>query len=138
MSIVKDIIDITKELRNMAKEVSNQPMIDLAVDIQDKIFDLKNNLEDLKEENRDLRRKLEESNNIKEIESDLIPHNQAFYTRKSDKIERLYCARCWDKEKVLIQLQGHPKWSQYGARDLKCPECKYYFEIFKSSLNDEE
>ena len=137
MGTFKDVYDILKDLLNWAKESGKQELVDLANEIQADLFNMREENQNLKEENRKLQTRLLDDKKLKSIEKDLIPHIQAFYTRKSDKIERLYCARCWDKEKNLIQLQGYPDWDQYGCKDVYCPECKNRLRIYKK-FNDED
>ena len=62
MGTIKDIYDVVKDLRTLAKEANNQPMIELAVDIQDKLFDMREIMQDLKETNKDLVEKLKIAN----------------------------------------------------------------------------
>ncbi len=130
--------DILKDLLNLAKESGKQELVDLANEIQADLFNMREENQNLKEENRKLQTKLLDDKKLKNIEKDLIPHIQAFYTRKSDKIERLYCARCWDKENNLIQLQGHPNWDQYGCKDVYCPECKSRLFIYKKYIDEDK
>lgn len=44
MGTIKDVYDILKDLRSLAKEANNQPMIELAVEIQDNLFGIKDEM----------------------------------------------------------------------------------------------
>lgn len=75
MGTIKDVYDILKDLRSLAKEANNQPMIELAVDIQDKLFDIKDDMQKLKEENMSLQKEIKfAGEKIKDLEKQLVDY----------------------------------------------------------------
>lgn len=120
MGAIKDIIDIIKELRDMAREASNQPMIDLAVKIQDEIFDMKNILEELRDENRKLKKEIDTYKDARKIEKHIVPLREPLFQLDTDVQKSFYCQHCWEKDKKLFKVNTY----YYGGNPyFKCNNC---------------
>lgn len=121
MSYVTDIIAILKELREVAKSAKNQPMIDLAIEIQDKVFDLKNEIESVKDENKRLQEKIIDLSKSKAIEDRFIEFKEPIFQLKDDPVKSYYCQHCWEKERKLYKVSTY----YYGdSPKYECKHCK--------------
>lgn len=122
MSSIMDIYQIIKDLKSLAKEYQNSKMEGLVISIQGRFFDVKEEMETLRDKNKELEEKIRKMNENAFLESDLELVTDGYYVRKSEKSEgkkTRYCARCWNKEHLLI-----PYTQTINTHVLYCANCK--------------
>ncbi len=123
MGVAKDIYDITKDLMEIADNAGNAEIKMMAADIYIKLAEMKKEYMDLYEENLQLKRKIEENDNLKDIESRITrgKNNVADFT--TDKGEAIkICSVCWDRDRKTIQV------SVYDDEGYFCSVCKKYLD----------
>lgn len=108
-----DVKEMFKDAKNLASGANDLQLKSILLDIQSVVYDLQ-------EENRSLRLENEELKNVEIKMQNLEYKDDAYYLK--GKNDHIYCPRCLDKDKVLINMVKHtPQFTKnYKA---KCPEC---------------
>lgn len=110
---------LLKDLVSLATKAKNQPMINLANELQAKFFDLKENNEQLKEEIKRLKEHIVLIEQADITEQDLIYNTRGFILKKDENPPIAYCTFCWKKEHKLLPLSQYKGWYDY-----RCANCK--------------
>lgn len=107
-SEIKDVISFLQKSDNIE-------MVNKVIDVQSKIIDMQEELLSLREEINNLK-------NNKEIESKVKRHPNDTVITVEDDEKIMYCSKCWDDERKLIQVS---KDNDY----YECPKCdnRHYF-----------
>ena len=114
-----DIKDKIKEIGEIIKKYNNIEAVQTIIEIQQEILDMQNEMFQTKKENEELK-------SIKEIENRIIRHKgDTYITLKNDSNNILYCSRCWDKERKLVQLYEEENW-RYSCKDRNCQNIGYF------------
>lgn len=102
--------DAFKDVMNIAQKSDN-------IDLYKKILDLSAQALELQEENTRLRNENDELRNNQILEEKIVRYDQPYITVNGDDNKTLYCSRCWDVDRRLVQIRcmdnGH----------FSCPNC---------------
>ena len=130
MGTIKDVYDILKDLRSMAKEANNQPMMDMAINIQDKIFELKEQMQELKESNLKLKSDLQIANNeVQRLQSMLVDHEDLKAKLKELEQQEEFV---FEDEEITLHFIENAQFIAFGER-LNTKVLKFKLsEIFKN------
>lgn len=90
--------DAFKDALSLAQKSDN-------IDLYKQLLDLSSQALDLQAENRKLQIENEELKKIKIDESRIIRHNSPYITLRDDESNTLFCSRCWDVERKLVQVE---------------------------------
>lgn len=113
-----DIKDKIKEIGEIIKKYNNIEAVQTIIDIQQEILDMQNEMLQTKKENEELK-------SIKDIENRIVRHKgDTYITLKDDSNNILYCSRCWDKERKLVQL--YEEGGAYICKDKSCQNIGYF------------
>jgi len=113
------LLDNLKRIASVVNEMQNIELYQLIIDAQRQAFDLQT-------ENAELKKKNEELLDIKELERKVVPSKGSTVIHLSDDEKKIdYCAICWGKDKMLIQM-GHPLslMAERVSHILECHACK--------------
>ena len=124
MGTFNDAYDITKDLLGQAKKSQNQPMIELAMDVQAKLFKMKEEFEATKEENKALKTEIERIKQITVNEERIKFFTRGFFVLKDETPVIPYCSACWKIDRWLIPLHQSGGWM-----DFDCPKCKSHIRV---------
>jgi hypothetical protein len=125
MGSIKDIYDIVKEIKEFAVELKNQPMIEKALELQEQYFNIKEEIDNINEKNKELLKEIDKLIELNNLQNNLIPHKQPYFTLKDDNLDRVFCANCWNTKKELIQLTNTKDARTY------CFNCKTHIYLLK-------
>lgn len=115
MGLYEGIKDVAKVLQ----QADNVGLYMKLLDLGEQALDLQAEVSKLKDENRELKK-------AKELDERIIRHPQPYVTLKDEKPEIHYCANCWGKERILIQMTVYA--DSYGT-NTHCHNCKCHFRI---------
>lgn len=104
MGTIKDVYDVIKDLRNFAEVQSNTPFYDKVIVIQSAFFDMREEINRLLEERNKLTNEIEEIKKKTELKDDIIFNDKGYFTKKSDKVNLLYCTKCFAVDEITIPL----------------------------------
>ena len=90
--------DAFKDVLSVAQKSDN-------IDIYRKVLDLSAQAQELQNENNQLRAENEELKRIKNLEERIIRHEDTYITLSDDESNTMYCSRCWDAERKLVQVR---------------------------------
>lgn len=115
MGIINEISDLFSKLKGVAKFAKDQATMSLLIDLQEKFIELR-------EENAELRERLEENQDIKEIEKRITRNkgDVADYTDENGN-QLAICTTCWDASRKIVQVRESEKNKTY-----LCGVCKTY------------
>ena len=130
--VATDVIGKAIEVLQKANQIE---LVRELIDTQKDVLDLQSTILSLREENINFKQKLDDKSEKQKIQKLLISHSQPYYTKSDDKVKRIYCATCWDKDRNLIQTQtsyqrGHDKPVS------NCYICKNFCEVDKDDYED--
>ena len=91
-----------KEVLSVAQKADN-------VDLYRQLLDLNAQALDLQEENTRLKNEIHELQKTRDVESKIERHSEPYITLRDDSKKTPYCAVCWGKDRVLIQLSAYGK-----------------------------
>lgn len=119
-----DVLKNLKEIGELIKKYNNIEAVFQIIDIQQEILNMQNEMFQIRKENEELK-------SIKDIENKIVRHKGYTYiTLKDDSNNILYCSRCWDKERKLVQL--YEQYRQYACKDKNCQNIG---DLNKDSVN---
>ena len=122
-----DVLKNLKEIGELIRKYNNMEAVFQIIDVQQEILNMQNEIFQIRKENEELK-------SIKDIENRIIRHKgDTYITLKDDSNNILYCSRCWDKERKLVQL-----YEQYGQYVCKDKDCKNVGDFNKESGNYED
>lgn len=107
MSLYDGVKDLLKTVQKADNIELYKQLLDLgqqALDMQDEIIKLKDQLATLKKKD--------------DLEDRIIRHKNLYITLREDKSNTVYCSRCWDNDRKLIQV------SMEGGVSFRCPQCR--------------
>ena len=104
------IYDAFKDALSVAQKSDN-------IDLYKQLLDLSSQALDLQEEKQRLRSENDEVRKIKIDKNRVERHNAPYITLAGDSDEILYCSRCWDVERKLVQVEC----KRTGS--FRCPNC---------------
>ena len=88
------------------------------IDIQQEVLNMQSEMFQIRKENEELK-------SIKDIENRILRHKgDTYITLKGDSDNILYCSRCWDKERKLVQLSED--YNSYMCKDKSCQNLGYF------------
>ena len=91
------IYDSVKDAVNLFQKADNIDLYKKLLDIGSQALDMQDEIRKLKEENAELKRKSTERQKI-------IRHRGAYITLEGDEKEIPYCALCYGKDGIFIQM----------------------------------
>lgn len=106
-------LEAIKEGISIAQKANNIPLVSVLIEAQKQILDLIHENEELRKENDNLKLG-------KDISDKIVRHKDAYITLKDDEQELVYCSRCYDIERKLVQGQTNEEWGKYW-----CPACNF-------------
>lgn len=115
MSLYEGIKDVAKVLQR----ADNVELYIKLIDLSSQALDLQEEISRLKDENRELKK-------AKELDERIVRHPQPYVTLQDENPEIHYCANCWGKERILIQMTVYT--DSYGT-NTHCHNCKCHFRI---------
>ena len=115
MSVVKDLLDLIKEARELAEKYQDKEMSAKLVDIHGRMIDLQT-------ENSELKQRIKNLEELNEDSKDLELSDRGWYIKKSEYEEGKdikYCSACYKNSHKLYPLvHGSLK------KDYFCTNCK--------------
>ena len=113
-----DILKNLKEIGELIKKYNNIEAVTEIIDIQQEILNMQNEMFQIKKENEKLK-------SIKDIEKRIVRHKgDTYITLRDDDNNILYCSRCWDKERKLVQL--YEEYEAYICKDQSCQNTGHF------------
>ena len=103
------LYDNLKNVAKVARQIDNIELYSQLIDLSAQALELQNEVVRLTEENRELKKQ-------HDLESRIERHRGLFITLKGDEL--MYCSRCWDSGKLLIQVKKNERNGRF-----KCPFC---------------
>jgi hypothetical protein len=116
VSIVNEVSDLFKKIKDVAKFAKDQAIMSLLVDLQEKFIELR-------EENSELKQVISAFSHTKDVEKRITRTNGnvADYTDENGKLLKI-CSVCWDRDKKIVQVE--PNYTNH----YNCAICgKIYF-----------
>jgi len=92
------LYDSLKEIAHTLKDEKQRELYEQLIDLGAQALELQHEVHSLTVENEELKQK-----NL--IENQIERHKELYLTLRYDSERILYCARCWDYEKKLIQVK---------------------------------
>ena len=105
------LYDGIKDVANVLRKADNVELYQQLIELSAQALEMQNEIHRLTNENIDLKK-------AKEIESRIERHDEPFVTLRDDDVKIIYCARCWDYDRKLIQVRC------YDSGEFKCMNCK--------------
>ena len=87
-----------KEMAHALKDEKQMKLYEQLIDLSAQALELQHEVHRLTSESENLKRN-------KHIESQIERHKEPYLTLRYDSERILYCARCWDYEKKLVQVK---------------------------------
>ena len=109
------LYDALKDAASVVNKAQNVELYQTLLDAQQQALELQS-------ENAELKKKIEELQDMRELEEKIIRHKSTFITIKRDNQEIPYCSICWDTDKKTVQLQGY--YEDDGRFNYSCIVCK--------------
>lgn len=118
------IYDVVKDAANVARKADNIELYKILLDVQEMALDMQKELTELRDEIKNLK-------DISELTKKIVRYPAVTYVTLIDDQDRIvYCSRCWDKDKNLIQVSINER-GQY-----QCHECSNN-GLFSKEMQDE-
>ena len=108
-----------KEVITFLQKLDNFDMANKIIDVQTKMLEMQDELMSLREENLKLKENQKVVENIRRFPNDTI-------ITLGDNDDILYCSKCWDDDKKLIQVTRDDDY-------YSCPKCKNHNMFFERS-----
>ena len=108
------IYDIAKDVASLIKDIPNA---EIKIELQQKIIDIQSQALELQAENEKLKKRIDELEDNKEMETKIEWHPDGYFTLKDDNKGVKYCGTCWGEKKNCNPLSP-------GHRMLHCSSCK--------------
>ncbi len=119
-----DYFELLKIVLTAAKEFKNKDLNKQIIDLEELSLKKREEIIELKQEIMELRKK-------QNLEDRIERHEQPYLTLKGDNPKIRYCATCWGRDKIIIQIICNRNGS------FKCPNCKiedkYDLELYEKS-----
>ena len=112
-----------KDVAKVIQQADNIELYRQLIDLSAQALDMQNEISRLSIENAELKK-------LRDIENQIKRHNEPYITLNDDDSQILYCSRCWDYEKKLIQVKC------YDTGSFKCTHCDNN-GIFDLAKNEE-
>ena len=90
-------LSIIKTALTTAKKIGNIEVQQALIDVQQQMLDTQQELESLRKENSRLV-------DLSELEKKIERYEATIVTRSDDEQKIMYCSRCWDYERKLVQI----------------------------------
>lgn len=121
------IIDNIKSLASVLQKADN-------IELYRKILDLQVEAMDLVEQNNNLKQEIRELKEKQNVQNGLVFKRNKYWISEEQALKGPYCTRCWDVEKLLVNLKD----IRNGYYD--CPNCRMTVENedFKGRTIDDE
>ena len=107
------LYDALKDAAQVVNKAQNADLYQMLLDAQRQALELQ-------AENTELKKKIEEAQDLKALESRIIRHELGYFTLKDEPDNLLYCANCWGNSGKLIQIGA-----QSRAYMHRCHTCGY-------------
>ena len=104
------LYDSLKEIACTLKKEKQRELYEQLIDLGAQVLELQHEEHRLRSENEELRK-----NN--QIENQIERHKEPYLTLRYDSDKIMYCARCWDYEKKLVQVKC------MDAVTYRCTQC---------------
>ena len=116
------------ELGKIYQKLDNIEIQKKIIELSEKALEMQSQILSLQKENSNLKMKEEISSKIKR-------HKDAYVTLKDDDRELIYCANCWDTNKMLVQGQVDDDGTYYCS---VCKEEKFYDrDLYRRKYSDD-
>ena len=92
------LYDSLKDIAHALKEEKHRELYEQLIDLGAQALELQHEIHRITAENEELKKQ-------KQIENQIIRHKELYLTLRYDNERILYCARCWDYEKKLVQVK---------------------------------
>lgn len=123
-----ELYDGLRKVAEIVQKIDNIEIYRQLLDLSAQALEMQNEINELTKENNKLKE-------MKNIEAKIERHKDAYITLKEDENKIIYCSRCWDSDRKLIQGQEDKSGMYY------CPNCQYhgYYDRDKNDkINDIE
>jgi len=117
------LYDSLKEVAQTLKDTQPRELYEQLIDLGAQALELQHEVHRLTVENAELRKN-------EQIEKQIIRHKEPYLTLKYDSERIMYCARCWDYEKKLVQVKCV---DAITYRCLQCNNTGIYEEVRTST-----
>lgn len=117
------IYDVVKDAASIAQKADNIELYKTLLDVQQMALDMQEELTRLRDEIKILK-------DNSEIANKIIRYHSTYITLCDDENKTIYCSRCWDKDKNLVQVYIDQK------GNFQCPECNNK-GLFSKEIRDE-
>ena len=107
MSLYDALKDVIKVARNSGN-----------IELYKQLLDLGSQALELQEENANLKSENDNLKQVKDIESKVVRHEEPYITLIDDENEIMYCSRCWDVDRILVQERS------MDNGKCRCPNCE--------------
>ncbi len=114
---IAETISIVKDAIVFAQKAGNIEQMKKLLDAQQEILNMQEEIVNFKAEIS----KLKENEKIKE--KIIRSKNSTFIKLEGDESDTTYCSRCYDKEKILMQVKI------YEDNTFSCPDCKNFGDL---------
>ena len=104
--------DIIRKIADIIKKVNNKDLYVELSNISLEVYELQKSRVELEKENDKLKKYIK-------ISKEILRHEEPVITKKDDEYLTYYCARCWDSDNKLIQVNCNDDGT------FKCPQCKF-------------
>lgn len=102
-----------KDVATIMQQADNIDLYRQLLDLSSQALDMQAEIAKLREENRQLKR-------VAETEENIVRHKTPYITLSNDSNNTCYCAVCWGKSKLLIQMFVG---EDYGDYQFSCRNC---------------
>lgn len=105
-----NIIGSLKDVITFLQKSDNIDMVNKLISIQTQIISLQDEMSNIKDQNKRLK-------DIHKIEKTIVRYENDNVVSLKDNEKILYCSKCWDDERKLIQVAK-------TEEKYECPKCK--------------
>lgn len=117
------LYDVVKDAAKVAQKADNIELYRILLDVQKMALDMQEELANLREEVKKL-------NDTSELAKRIVRNSRTYITLSDDQYKIIYCSRCWDKDKNLVQVYIDEQGNYH------CPECSNK-GLFSKEKHDE-
>lgn len=103
-----------KDVAKIAQQADNIELYKQLLDLSAQALEMQDEIRKLKNENEELKKS-------KNLENQIIRHEEPFITLQDEDEKICYCATCWGNQSKLIQMK---RINSNGRKKLQCNVCK--------------
>lgn len=125
LTVVRQTLDITKDLRNIDLKISDAEFKLKIADLVERVLELRGALMDAQEREHGLRKEIVALKEIASLRAALRDTNGLLYeiNAAGEKVGEPYCNLCFIKEEKQIRMRHHAAGLRIAAQ-YKCDNCK--------------